>query len=60
MRLDISLATYVIDGKSELCSSSFTQDAFKNWNNAPNVIKECNSIDSAKKEIKKLVLTFPL
>ena len=46
--------------KSELCNASFIQDASKNWNSASQLIKDCNSIYKAKKEIKKLVLTIPL
>ena len=50
----------VTQGKSDLCSASFIHDAFKNWNNASKSIKDCKSILSAKKEIKKFVKSIPL
>ena len=50
----------VLQGKNELCNSSFILDASKNWNSAPNTIKESNSICKAKTEIKKFVFTLPL
>ena len=50
----------VLQGKNELCNSSFILAASKNWNSAPNTIKECTSIYKAKSEIKKFVFTLPL
>ena len=50
----------VLQGKNELCTTSFLQDSARIWNNAPNDIKDCNSIYKAKKNIKKLVHTLPL
>ena len=50
----------VLKGKNEMCNSSFILDASKNWNNAPNSIKDSNSIYKAKIEIKKYVSTLPL
>ena len=49
----------VLQGKNDLCHTSFLYDASKNWNNAPNVIKESTSLYKAKKEIKKHVSTLP-
>ena len=50
----------LMQGKNELCNASFIQDASKNWNTASQLIKDCNSIYKAKKEIKKFVLTIPM
>ena len=50
----------LLQGKSELCNSSFIFDASKIWNSAPFSIKNSNSIYQAKKEIKKYVCTLPL
>ena len=50
----------VLQGKNDLCHTSFLYDASKNWNNASNVIKESTSLYKAKKEIKKNVSTLPL
>ena len=50
----------VLQGKNELCTTSFLQDSARIWNNAPNDIKDCNSIYKAKKNIKKFVHTLPL
>ena len=50
----------VLQGKNELCTTSFIQDSARNWNNAPTDIKNCNSIYTAKKLIKKFVHTLPL
>ena len=43
----------VLQGKNELCNSSFILDA-------SNTIKESTSIYKAKSEIKKFVFTLPL
>ena len=56
----ITRGDIVLQGRSELCNSSFMFDASKIWNNAPSSIKECNSIYKAKKEIKKFVSLLPL
>ena len=50
----------ILQGKSEICKSSFTFDASKLWNKAPNNIKDCRTIHQAKKEIRKFVATLPL
>ena len=50
----------IVNGKSELRQSSFKNDAAKNWNNAPECIKQCKSLYSAKKLIKKYVQALPI
>ena len=45
---------------SQLSQATFLNDAFKIWNKAPLKIKTCNSLFSAKKEIRKYVKTLPL
>ena len=56
----ITRGDIVLQGRSELCNSSFMFDASKIWNNAPSSIKERNTIYKAKKEIKKFVSFLPL
>ena len=50
----------LLQGKSDLCNSSFIFDASKIWNSAPCLIKNSKTIYKAKKEIKKYVCTLPL
>ena len=50
----------LLQGKSDLCNSSFIFDASKIWNSAPCSIKNSKTIYKAKKEIKKYVCTLPL
>ncbi len=50
----------VIQGKNEMCHTSFLYDASKIWNNAPQNIKQCNSIYKAKKVIKQFTTTLPI
>ena len=38
----------IVNGKTELRQSSFKNDAAKNWNHAPECIKLCKSLHSAK------------
>ena len=45
---------------SDALKSTFINDGIKAWNLAPDVIKNCNSLFSAKKEIKKFVKTLPI
>ena len=40
--------------------ATFINDAARLWNLAPRAIKECKSLFTVKKEIKKFVLTLPL
>ena len=46
--------------KSKLTQSSFNKDAKKLWNKAPQNIKMCHSIQTAKKAIKSFVKSLPL
>ena len=50
----------VINGKSNIQSQTFINDAAKVWNNAPSVIKECTTLSSVKKQIKIFVCTLPI
>ena len=50
----------VQQGKSELSSRTFINDATRVWNQAPIELKMCETIYSAKKEIKKFVKTLPI
>ena len=45
---------------SKLEDSTFMNDAAKLWNLAPQSIKDCKSVFSAKKEIKKFITSLPL
>ena len=47
-------------GKSNLCSKTFKNDAIRIWNHAPNELKECATVWSAKKAIKQFSLTLPI
>ena len=47
-------------GKSSLTQSTFINDGIETWNKAPNNIKQCQTFYTAKKEIKKFVLTLPV
>ena len=42
------------------CCVENTNDATRAWNKAPNVIKNCNSLFSAKKAIKTFDMTLPV
>ena len=50
----------VLTAHSVKTQSSFTYDAAKLWNNAPNNIKNCKTLFSAKKEIRKYAQSFPV
>ena len=50
----------IVNGKTELRQSSFKNDAAKNWNNAPEIIKQSKTLYSAKTLIKKFVQTLPI
>ena len=47
-------------GNSNVQASTFYIDAARVWNLAPDVIKNCKSLLSAKSEIKPFVKTLPL
>ena len=48
------------EGISSLAQNTYYNDAIRVWNMAPEAIKMCGTIWSAKNEIKKLVKTLPL
>ena len=50
-----TLGDIIVKGKTELRQSSFVNYAAKNWNEAPNNIKQSKSLSWAKREIKKFV-----
>ena len=50
----------IVNGKTELRQSSLKNDAAKNWNNAPEIIKQSKTLYSAKTLIKKFVQTLPI
>ena len=45
---------------TERSKNTFINDGILAWNLAPAIIKECNSFDSAKREIKKFVRSLPI
>ena len=49
----------LIEGFSNLATNTFLNDATRAWNKAPKSIKDSCSIHSAKKEIKKFVMSLP-
>ena len=56
----VSNGDLIESGKSDLVKSSFISDASKAWNRTPNDIKECPTIWTAKKAIKKFVKLLPI
>ena len=50
----------VIDAATKKSQATFLNDAFKQWNAAPNEIKNSNTLPIAKKEIRKFVTTLPI
>ena len=48
------------DAKSTAAKESFSRNAAKLWNNAPQCIKTAKSLTSAKKEIRKYCGTLPI
>ena len=50
----------VIDAATQKSQATFLNDAFKLWNAAPNEIKNSNTLQIAKKEIRKFVTTLPI
>ena len=53
---DIVLET----ARTTLAQNTFNNDATKAWNSAPESIKACKTIWSAKNKIKKFVKTLPI
>ena len=49
----------VINGTSLIQSNSFINDAARVWNTAPQAIKECKSIGTVKKLIRKYIVNLP-
>ena len=47
-------------GKSLNSQSTFINDSKKVWNAAPQKIRDCKTLYTVKKEIKKYVMTLPL
>ena len=47
-------------GTSNMAKQTFINDSARVWNRAPQTIKNCTSLYSAKKEIKKFVKTLPV
>ena len=45
-------------GKTKTLTSTFIRDAARIWNSAPDVIKNCKSIRTVKREIKKFRVTL--
>ena len=43
-----------------IITSTFVNDAAKVWNNAPDSIKGCVTIQSVKKQIKQYTATLPI
>ena len=50
----------VIKGTSFTQSNTFINDAARVWNNAPQAIKDCKSIGTAKKAIRQYIVTLPI
>ena len=50
----------IVISKGLKLQSTFYSDAARLWNRAPDVIKNIKTLFSAKKEIKKFVLTLPI
>ena len=56
----ISRGKLIEEGTSEKSTSTFINDATRAWNKAPENIKDCTSLYSAKKAIKAFVKTLPV
>ena len=50
----------VINGNSDTQSKTFFNDAAKLWNVAPNNIRSCKTLNTAKKFIKMYIQTLPI
>ena len=50
----------IVTGKTELVQSTYLSDTSNAWNKTPTMIKECKTLWSAKKAIKKFVADLPL
>ena len=47
-------------GNGMKMQATFHSDAAKLWNIVPGSVKNCNTLFSVKREIKKFVLTLPI
>ena len=56
----VTTGKLVEEGSSTLSTNSFIGDATRLWNKAPEAIKNTKTLNSAKAEIKKFVLTLPI
>ena len=45
---------------SKILTSTFYSDAAKVWNNAPDCIKQCQSVYAVKKQIKQYITSLPI
>ena len=50
----------VVQGSSNQSQNTFLNDAMKAWNKAPPSIRNCNSLHTLKKEVKKYVSNLPI
>ena len=55
----ITNGNLVESGITILAKNTFMNDSIKAWNNAPLMIKACQTVWAAKKEIRKFVKTLP-
>ena len=55
----IASGKLVESGTSQYAKNTYYNDSVKAWNRAPDNIKNCKSIWSAKKAIKSFVQTLP-
>ena len=56
----ITTGRLIEQGISEKSKATFINDATRAWNRAPEEIKTCKSLYSAKKAIKKFITTLPV
>ena len=55
-----SITDLVIKGHSRTQSHTFIKDAARTWDDDPQVLKECKTVFSDKKQIKIFVKTLPI
>ena len=58
--INMSNNEYRIKGSTVKSQTTFLNDASKIWNKAPLSIKSCETLYTAKKEIKKYITQLPL
>ena len=54
------MTSLIVVGKSLKLQSTFHSDAENLWNKAPDAIKNSKTLHSAKREIKKFIITLPI